>query len=72
MNTGLLWFDNDPKKSIADKVTAAATYYQHKYGLLPNLAFLNPKTCPNPQPVGLIQLRTIRSILPNHIWIGQE
>ena len=30
MNTGMLWFDNDPKVDILTKIQRATEYYQNK------------------------------------------
>jgi len=32
MNVGVLWFDNDPKKALEQKIAEAQAYYQTKYG----------------------------------------
>jgi hypothetical protein len=71
MNIGMLWFDNDTKTDLSAKIKRAASYYKEKYGQNPNLCFVHPsmlKTPANPE-VG-IELRTTRSVLPNHFWLG--
>ncbi len=80
MNVGMLWFDNDPKAALATKVERAATYYRTKYGRTPTLCFVHPTTL---SAAGLpeerdgkgylaagIEVRSHRSVLPNHFWIG--
>ena len=42
MKTGLLWFDDDPRKQLEEKVLRAATHYGHKYGHSPTLCFVHP------------------------------
>jgi hypothetical protein len=71
MNIGMLWFDNDQKSELAVKISRAASYYQSKYGKKPNLCFVHPSMLPHdqPKPNG-IEIRTTRSVLPNHFWIG--
>ncbi len=71
MNIGMLWFDNDHKADLATKIQRAATYYQHKYGKAPNLCMVHPRTLGN-EPVrgSAIEVKTTRSILPNHFWLG--
>ena len=79
MDIGMLWFDNDPKIILAAKVVRAADYYRKKYGKHPTLCFVHPSTLagttPDPETsaslknVG-IEIRSNRSILPNHFWIG--
>ena len=31
METGMLWFDNDPKKSLNLKIQQAVDYYRNKF-----------------------------------------
>jgi len=79
MNIGMLWFDNDPKAEINMKIERAVAFYRTKYGKSPNLCFVHPsmlqsatdepKRLPN-QNGSVVEVRTSRSVLPNHFWIG--
>lgn len=83
MNVGMLWFDNDSKTDLATKIERAVEYYHQKYGKRPNLCYIHPSMAP-PLPEGdqaqsekvvilrngNIEVRTSRSVLPNHFWIG--
>jgi hypothetical protein len=71
MNVGMLWFDNDPKTDITVKINRAVDYYQHKYGQTPNLCFVHPSMVKtSPIKTGRIEVRSSRSVLPNHFWLG--
>jgi hypothetical protein len=73
MNVGMLWFDNDPKANLEAKIARAAGYYEKKYGLAPDLCFVNPVMLNNGSmraKTGEIEVRGNRSVLPNHLWIG--
>jgi len=83
MKTGMLWFDDDPKRSLEEKVERAATRFREKYGVAPDLCYANPNTVPDSErtvalkqslPRGgghaKIQMKQARSILPNHFWLG--
>ena len=85
MNVGMLWFDNDPKVNLDSKIERAADYYRTKYGLSPTLCFVHPSMLRNgksPDEVYEknppektfstcgIEIRSNRSVLPNHLWIG--
>jgi hypothetical protein len=86
MNIGMLWFDNDTKSDLSDKVERAASYYQKKYGKRPDLCYIHPSMVPpaangDGNEAGLkpairaaggypIEVRTTRTVLPNHLWIG--
>jgi hypothetical protein len=84
MFTGMMWFDNDPKTALTEKVHRAAEYYRNKYGRIPDVCLVNPKMTPLTSPqmdaenrVNLgggkeITLRASRSVLPGHLWIGVE
>ena len=73
MNTGMLWFDNDPKSNLLSKIERAAEYYQKKYGVSPNLCYLHPSMI-NTESVksNRIDIRPNQLVLPNHLWIGLQ
>ena len=78
MNIGMLWFDNDTKTELTTRIERAAHYYREKYGKKPNVCFVHPsmvKTESSEDSTktiirGEIELRTSKSVLPNHFWIG--
>ena len=80
MNIGMLWFDNDPKTELALKIERAVEYYRQKYGRSPTLCFVHPsmitKTAapaPDTEPplkAAGVEVRSSRSVLPNHFWLG--
>ncbi len=77
MNIGMLWYDNDPKADLTLKIKRAASYYQDKYGKIPNLCFVHPSMLPTQSeaaPTGIksagIDVRPNRAVLPNHLWMG--
>ncbi len=73
MKEGLLWFDNDPRRKLADKVRQAATRYQVKFGQKPTVCYLNAADFDGqPTDVNGVQLRTASNILRYHFWIGIE
>ena len=71
MNVGMLWFDNDPKIELAEKVQKAAAYYRRKYGSFPNVCFVHPSMMPGEKlSSGKIVIKADQTILPNHFWLG--
>ena len=77
MKTGLLWFDDDPRKQLEEKVQRAATHYEHKYGRAPTLCFVHPSVLDGngngkrgSVKAGGVEIRIGRSVLPNHFWLG--
>jgi hypothetical protein len=71
MNVGMLWFDNDIKSEIKTKIKRAAVYYQKKYGQVPNLCYVHPSMVSGEAArADGIEIRTTKSVLPHHFWIG--
>jgi hypothetical protein len=71
MNTGMLWFDNDPKMDFNTKIMRAAEYYQKKYGQRPNLCFVHPSMAVEaPSKTSVVDIQVNQMILPNHFWLG--
>lgn len=71
MNTGMLWFDNDPKIDFAGKILRASEYYQKKYGQTPDVCFVNPSMKVEvPSKSFGVDVQVNQMILPNHFWLG--
>lgn len=80
MEIGMLWFDNDPKADLAEKIKKAAAYYRQKYGVTPDICFLHPTMLPKNgsveastsphSPLPNVELRPSKSVMPNYLWIG--
>ena len=71
MNIGMLWFDNDAKADLSSKIKRASSYYREKYGQTPNVCFVHPSMIAKEGNAEAgIELRTTRSVLPNHFWLG--
>ena len=72
MQPGLLWFDVDPSVDLAKKIATAALFYQDRYGLMPDLCFVNPSVLPCKLHMTMgIEIRTNRQLRPEHFWLGQ-
>jgi mevalonate pyrophosphate decarboxylase len=73
MNTGMLWFDNDPKTRLAAKIERAVDYYRQKYGRDPDLCLLHPSMVEKGSSETFkITVRAYAPVLPGHFWIGIE
>jgi hypothetical protein len=67
----MLWFDDDAKRPLKDKVARAVEHYKTKYGAAPTVCFVNPSMLKDaPEAAGGVQLRPARMVLVNHFWIG--
>lgn len=74
MDSGLLWFDNDPRKGIEEKVRQAAQRYQEKYGQRPNTCLVHTTALSGAGEVqvGEITVRPSSTVLVHHFWVGVE
>jgi hypothetical protein len=72
MREGLLWFDDDPKRSLTEKVVGAATRYRDKFGRVPNCCCVHPSMVDGEQHVGRVKIAPLGSVLRHHFWIGEE
>ena len=74
MNIGMLWHDDDPQRTLEQKLKRAADYYQSKYGQRPTTCFVNSGIVPVGQSstVAGLRVQSARTVLPNHFWLGVE
>jgi len=75
MIEGLLWFDDDPTRSLKEKVMRAAKRYQEKHGQRANLCYVHPAMIENGKTefkVGAVHVLPRHTVLPNHFWIGKQ
>ena len=73
MESGLLWFDDDPRKKLEEKVQRAAMHYERKFGEYPTLCFVHPSALGDQareQQAGHVAIRARQAVLPNHFWLG--
>jgi len=74
MTTGLLWFDNDPGRDLAQKVAQAAYRYYQKFGVVPDTCYVHQDTLLKNEEewVGSVRVMTLSNVLRHHYWIGQR
>lgn len=70
MNIGMLWRDDNPQRSLEEKVLRAAAYYRDKYGRPPNMCFVNTAALPSQIQVEQLTVCPTGKVLPQHFWIG--
>jgi hypothetical protein len=72
MDIGMLWFDDDPRKSLTTKIQQAVARYCEKYGRDPTACYVNPASpAMGAQPAGL-RILALRTIRPNYLWLGVD
>ncbi len=71
MDIGMLWYDDDHKRPLNERVSKAVDYYKTKYGVVPTVCFINPATLKDgPESAAGVQLRSARNVLVDHFWLG--
>jgi len=55
METGLLWYDDDPQRPLEVKINLAAERYRAKYGRLPDTCYVHPQAVAS-HPTGILQV----------------
>ncbi|MCZ7543150.1 MAG: hypothetical protein M5R40_06250 [Anaerolineae bacterium] len=73
MKVGLLWFDDDKRRTLPEKVARAAAYYEEKYEVTPTVCYVHPSALEgiSVQANG-VDVRPAPTVLPNHFWIGVD
>lgn len=68
---GLLWFDDNPHRTMTDKLARAVQRYQQKYGHNPDVCYVNPAPL-NGQDLSTDTVKVVpaKSVLPYHFWLG--
>ncbi len=74
---GLLWYDANPKTTLAEKVQAALNYYLKRFSHSPEVCLVNVA---DSQGVDLedaskqasVTVIASKVVQPNHFWIGYE
>jgi hypothetical protein len=72
MQEGLLWFDANPKRDLAQKVAQAAERYRFKFGRRPNLCYVHSSMLQGVLECGGVRLVAADRVLKHHFWIGIE
>jgi len=73
MRVGLLWYDNDPKKNLAQRIEEAISRYEEKFGKKPNTCYIHPADLGG-HDVARKGMRIVAAsnILKNHLWVGWD
>jgi hypothetical protein len=73
MKEGLLWYDNDPKRSLSVKVDQAVTRYRARFGRKPTVCYLNEVDLNgHAGEVKGIRLQPKSNVLRHHLLVGEE
>ena len=73
MKEGLLWFDNDPNRKLADKINRAVTRYQVRFGRRPTTCYLSERDFDGQtEEIQGVRLQPAANVRPHHFWVGVE
>ena len=69
---GILWFDDDKKTPLNEKIIAAADCYRGRFGRVPTICLVSAKQVEKEFSLGVLSVRPERYILPHHFLVGVE
>jgi hypothetical protein len=73
VSLGWLWFDNDPKTNLDEKVVQASARFRQKFGRPPDVCYVSLRSVgERPLASGHIQVRTARNVPPGHFLFVVE
>lgn len=73
MKEGLLWYDDNPSRDLAEKIALAAQRYRQKFGVAPDICYVHPSTLSEKDKVdGRIRVTALPTVLRHHFWLGEE
>jgi hypothetical protein len=72
MDIGMLWYDDDAKSRLDEKVARAVEYYRSKYGVQPTECYVHPGMLVEGAPANTAGVRLCPSptVIKNHFWLG--
>lgn len=75
-HVGMLWFDNDPKIDVQEKIAKARSYYARKFCMCPTWVEVNPAQIRGEESQRIsdelkIAVRVSHKVMPNHFWLGE-
>ena len=63
------WFDDTPKKGVAEKIQEAVERYIEKFGEEPSLCLVNAADV---VAYNGLEVKPVEYVRPNHFWVGRE
>jgi hypothetical protein len=74
MKEGLLWYDGEPGRDLAERVARAARRYRQKFGAAANVCYVHPSAINGgvqQADVDGIHIEPMLSVLRHHFWVGR-
>lgn len=70
MEVGMLWRDDDQRRTLEEKVSRAVHYYREKYGRVPNICFVNKDAIAEAVEIEKVLVQPAKNVMPQHFWVG--
>jgi hypothetical protein len=73
VDIGMLWYQDDPKMTLEEKVAEAVDYYRAKYHRQPNACYVHPALL---SPDGAakvmcdVRVQASGAVIKDHFWLG--
>jgi hypothetical protein len=71
LKEGLLWFDDDPRRSVVIKIRNAVERYEERFGIRPTFCYLNPAQMTNLRVLDLLLIGE-SSLGRNYFLVGYD
>lgn len=74
MATDCLWYDDDKKRTLEQKITDAATFYTVKFGAAPTHCWVHRSVLAEDKvlTIGGVIVKSRRTALVNHFQLGTD
>ena len=71
MNIGMLWYDDDKKTTLREKLERAGAYYFDKYKVRPTECYVHPSMLEGGSIVEAgMKVKKSGTVIKDHFWIG--
>lgn len=65
----LVWYDADVRRTVGEKIQDALAAYARRFSVAANLVLVNSADLTE---VAAIEVRSERTVQPNHFWVGRS
>lgn len=70
MKIGMLWYDDDKTRPLAEKIKRAADYYAKKYGKAQNECHVHRAAIESEKVMDGVKVKPSKTVLENHFLLG--
>lgn len=67
----LVWYDEDSRRSVVEKIQNALAAYSKRFSVAGNLVLINVADSAELQGVE-VEVRSERTVQPHHFWVGRS